>query len=81
MIDPMALKKDCEDIIPALRAWFDSQGISEMRRITVCGIMLGEGIGNQAANVQSLGIGLTFVELAIELGAKAAFAKKAKTNG
>ena len=81
MINPTELRKDCEKIIPALKAWFDSQGISEERRITVCGIMLGEGIGNRAGDVISLGVGLAFVEKAIEIGAKAAFIKKVETDG
>ena len=81
MVNPAELMKDCENIIPALKAWFDSQGISEERRITVCGVMLGEGIGNRASDVISLGVGLAYVEMAIEIGAKAAFVKKAETDG
>lgn len=81
MVSPTDLMKECDDIIPALKAWFDSQGINEIRQITVCGILLGEGIGNRATSIQSLDVSLTLIEMAIELGAKAAFAKKAKTNG
>lgn len=79
MDDPREIQKDCEAIIPALRAWFASQGIEEKRQATVLGVMLGESIGNTASGVTSLGVGLTLVELVIEFTAKEAFAKRMRS--
>ena len=76
MDDPREIQRDCEAIIPALKAWFASQGIPEKRQATVLGVMLGQSIGNTATDVTRLGVGLALMELAIEFTAKEAFAKK-----
>jgi len=76
MDDPREIQRDCEAIIPALKAWFASQGISETRQATVLGVMLGQSIGGAARDVTRLGVGLALMELAIECTAKEAFAKR-----
>ena len=76
MDDPREIQRDCEAIMPALKAWFASQGISEKRQATLLGVMLGQSIGNTATSIERLGVGLALMELAIEMTAKDAFVKK-----
>lgn len=64
------IKQDCERILPALRAWFDSQGIDEKRSLTTCGMHIARSMGRRAGTRDKLIVGLALFCVAMEIAAK-----------
>ena len=71
----LEIKEDCERIIPALKAWFESQGVDQVRQCTACGVFMGQHIAKRASTRHSLQMGLTLFLMAVQTTAEIEYDK------